>query len=205
MRIAVCKSEIRNLKSITMKYLAPLLLLFASVFTGRAEQVLEGYAVLRGKDYAFQLKAPRNWVLDNDSGRDQGLNVVFYPKDSSWASSTAICYARVRTLDDNVKTIEDQVKDTLRVFREDGSIGVQVKYVRTLTTRDASKAKIYYFSEDKYGNYEATAYYQTKDSIHFVTLSCPSRQSFEYSLAAFDALVTSYEDLTKPSTTDPNP
>jgi hypothetical protein len=188
-----------------MKYLAPLLLLFASVFTGRAEQVLEGYAVLRGKDYAFQLKAPRNWVLDNDSGRDQGLNVVFYPKDSSWASSTAICYARVRTLDDNVKTIEDQVKDTLRVFREDGSIGVQAKYVRTLTTRDASKAKIYYFSEDKYGNYEATAYYQTKDSIHFVTLSCPSRQSFEYSLAAFDALVTSYEDLTKPSTTDPNP
>jgi hypothetical protein len=36
-------------------------------------------------------------------------------------------------------------------------------------------------------------------------LSCPSRQSFEYSLAAFDALVTSYEDLTKPLTNDTNP
>lgn len=187
-----------------MKYLAPLLLLFANIFTSQAEQVLEGYAVLRGKDYAFQLKAPRDWVLDNESGRDQGLNVVFYPKNSSWASSSAICYARVRTLDDTVKTIEDQVKDTLKVFREGGSIGVQAKYVKTLTTRDASKAKIYYFSEDRFGNYEATAYYQAKDSIHFVTLSCPSRQSFEYSLAAFDALVTSYEDLTKPSTTEPS-
>jgi hypothetical protein len=187
-----------------MKYLLPLLLLFANVGTGRAEQVLEGYAVLRGKDYAFQLKAPRNWVLDNDSGRDQGLNVVFYPKDSSWASSSAICYARVRTLDDAVKTIEDQVKDTLKTFRESGSIGIQAKYVKTLTTRDASKAKIYYFSGDKFGNYQATAYYQTKDSIHFVTLSCPSRESFEYSLAAFDALVTSYEDLVKASATDSN-
>jgi hypothetical protein len=187
-----------------MKYFAPLLFLLTSVFPIRAEQVLEGYAVLKGKDYAFQLKAPRNWVLDNDSGRDQGLNLVFYPKNSSWASSSAICYARARTLDDTIKTIEDQVKDTLKVFREEGSINVQAKYVRTLTTRDASKAKIYYFSEDKYGNYEATAYYQAKGSVHFVTLSCPSRQSFEYSLPAFDALVTSYEDLTKPPTTDSN-
>jgi hypothetical protein len=187
-----------------LKYLALLLLFFAKMFTGRAEQVLEGYAVLRGKDYVFQLKAPRDWVLDNESGRDQGLNVVFYPKNSTWASSSAICYARVRTLDDTVKTIEDQVKDTLKVFREAGSIDVQAKYVQTLTTRDASKAKIYYFSQDKFGNYEATAYYQGKNSIHFVTLTCPSRQSFEYSLAAFDALVTSYEDLTKPSTSEPS-
>jgi hypothetical protein len=184
-----------------MKRFVPWLILLANILTSRAEQVVEGYAILRGKDYAFQLKAPRNWVLDNEAGHDQGLNVVFYPKNSTWASSSAICYARVRTIDEKVKTIEDQVKDTLKVFREDGSIGVQAKFVKTLTTRDASKAKIYYFTEDKYGNYEATAYYQSKDSIHFVTLSCPSRQSFEYSLPAFDALVTSYEDLTKPSAT----
>jgi hypothetical protein len=188
-----------------LKCFSLLVLFLANSQTGRAEQVVEGYAVLRGKDYAFQLKAPRNWILDNESGHDQGLNVVFYPKNSTWASSSAICYARVRTLDDNVKTIEDQVRDTLKVFRENGSISVQAKYIRTLTTRDASKAKIYYFSQDKMGNYEATAYYQSKDSIHFVTLSCPSRQTFEYSLAAFDALVTSYEDLTKPSTTDASP
>src|SRR5438132_6197411 len=205
----VAKSKVDNsqftIRRSALSYFLPLLLLPTNVPTSRAEQVVEGYAVLRGKDYAFQLKAPRNWVLDNESGHDQGLNVVFYPKNSSWASSSAICYARIRTLDDTVKSIDDQVKDTLKVFRENGSIGVQAKYVKTLTTRDASKAKIYYFSEDKYGNYEATAYYQSKDSIQFVTLSCPSRQSFEYSLAAFDALVTSYEDLTKPSTTDTNP
>ena len=188
-----------------MKYFVPLLVLLANILTSQAEQVEEGYTVLRGKDYAFQLKAPRNWVLDSEAGRDQGLNVVFYPKNSSWASSSAICYARVRTIDETVKTIEDQVKDTLKVFRENGSIGVQAKFVKTLTTRDASKAKIYYFTEDKYGNYEATAYYQSKDSIHFVTLSCPSRQSFEYSLAAFDALVTSYEDLTKPANAETSP
>ena len=58
---------------------------------------------------------------------------------------------------------------------------------------------------DKFGNYQATAYYQTRDSIHFVTLSCPSRESFEFSLPAFDALVTSYEDLAKAATTESKP
>jgi hypothetical protein len=180
-----------------IKRLAPFLFLLATSSAGLAEQILEGYAVLRGKDYAFQLKAPRNWVLDNEAGRDQGLTIVFYPKNSSWASSSAVCYARARTLDATVKTIEDQVKDTLKTFRDDGSIGVEAKYIKTLTTRDASKAKIYYFTGDKFGNHQAVAYYQAKDSIHFVTLSCPGRESFESSLPAFDALVTSYEDLAK--------
>jgi hypothetical protein len=179
------------------KYLALFFFLFATVLAGRAEEILEGYAVLRGKDYAFQLKAPRNWVLDNESGRDQGLNIVFYPKDSSWGSSSAVCYARARTLDANVKTIEDQVRDTLKTFREDGSINVEAKYIKTLTTRDASKAKVYYFIGDRFGNHQAVAYYQARDSIHFVTLSCPSRESFESSLPAFDSLVTSYQDLAK--------
>jgi hypothetical protein len=187
-----------------IKYLALLLFFLVTIWTARAEQILEGYAVVRGKDYAFQLKAPRNWVLDNEAGRDQGLNVVFYPKDSSWASSSAICYARARTLDATVKTIEDQVKDTLKTLRDDGSIGVEAKYIKTLTTRDASKAKIYYFTGDRFGNHQAVAYYQATVSIHFVTLSCPSRESFESSLPAFDALVTSYEDLAKSGSNAPS-
>src|SRR6266446_4100124 len=102
----IAEPEIRNsqfaIRNSALKHFCPLLLLLTNILTSRAEQVEEGYAVLSGKDFAFQLKAPRNWVLDNESGRDQGLNVVFYPKNSSWASSPAICYARVRTLDDTV-------------------------------------------------------------------------------------------------------
>src|SRR5258708_19822544 len=106
----------------SLKYFSPLLLLLVNTLTSRAEQVVEGYAVLRGKDYAFRLKAPRNWVLDNESGHDQGLNVVFYPKNSSWASSSAICYARIRTLDDTVKSIKHQVKHTFKSFLNTATI-----------------------------------------------------------------------------------
>lgn len=169
----------------------------------RGERILEGYTVVNGKGYAFELKAPHAWVLDNEAAREQGLNVVFYPKDASWDNGKAVCYVRVRTLDSSVHNVEEQVRDTLRNLRENGSPNASARYVKTLTTQDASKAKIFYFSGDRFGNLEATAYVQSKTTIHFITLSAKDENTFRYSLAAFESLVTSYEDLTKPRTTEP--
>jgi hypothetical protein len=168
------------------------------LLSARADQILEGFTVLKGDGYAFELKAPLGWVLDDKVGNDQGLNVVFYPEHSSWDKSDVVCFARVRSLDSHITNIEDQVKDTVKSFREKGNPKVEAKYMKTLTTQDASKAKIYYYTGDQFGNNEATAYIQAKSSIHFITLSARSAKAFRDALPAFDALVTSYEDLTKP-------
>jgi hypothetical protein len=172
-------------------------LLIISVRGVSAEQILEGYSVVRGKDYAFEIKAPRSWVLDNDAAKDQGINLVFYPTGTTWETSKAVIYVRVRTNGASVRDIADQVNDTLRNLRENGSANVAVKHVNTLTTQDASKAEIYLFSGDKFGNLETTAYIQARGSIHFITLSARDQDSFRQATPAFDAVVTSYEDLTK--------
>jgi hypothetical protein len=168
------------------------------LLSARADQILEGFTVLKGDGYAFELKAPLGWVLDDKVGNDQGLNVVFYPEHSSWEKSDAVCFARVRSLDSHITNIEDQVKDTVKSLRENGNPKIEAKYIKTLTTLDASKAKIYYYTGDQFGNNEATAYIQAKSSVHFITLSARSAKAFHDALPAFDALVTSYEDLTKP-------
>jgi hypothetical protein len=179
------------------RFLVPCL--FAcSIVSARADQILEGFTVLKGDGYAFELKAPLGWVLDDKVGNDQGLNVVFYPEHASWDKSDAVCFARVRSLDNHVTNIEEQVKETVKAFHDNGNPKAEAKFMKTLTTRDASKAKIYYYSGDQFGNNEATAYIQTKGSIHFITLSARSSKAFRDALPAFDALVTSYEDLTKP-------
>jgi len=164
----------------------------------RADELVEGYTVLKGDGYAFELKAPLGWVLDDKVGNSQGLNVVFYPENAGWDKSDVVCFARVRSLDNQVTGIEDQVKDTVKTLRENGSPKVEAKFIKTLTTQDASKAKIYYYSGDHFGNSEATAYIQAKSSVHYITLSARSPKAFHDALPAFDALVTSYEDLTKP-------
>ena len=160
--------------------------------------MLEGFTVLKGDGYAFELKAPLGWVLDDKVGNDQGLNVVFYPEHASWDKSDAVCFARVRSLDNHVSNVEEQVKDTVKALRDNGNPKAEAKFMKVLTTQDASKAKIYYFTGDQFGNNEATAYIQAKGSIHFITLSARSSKAFREALAAFDALVTSYEVLTRP-------
>jgi hypothetical protein len=179
------------------RFLVPCLIA-CCVFSARADQILEGFTVLKGDGYAFELKAPLGWVLDDKIGNGQGLNVVFYPEHSSWDKSEAVCFARVRSFDNHVTNVDDQVKDTVKALRENGNPKVEAKFIKTLTTQDASKAKIYYYTGDQFGNNEATAYIQAKGSIHFITLSARGSKAFHDALPAFDALVTSYEDLTKP-------
>jgi hypothetical protein len=175
-----------------------LCLITCCLSNAHADQILEGFTVLKGDGYAFELKAPLGWILDDKVGNDQGLNVVFYPEHSTWDKSDAVCFARVRSLDSHITNIEDQVKDTVKTLRENGNPKVEAKYIKTLTTQDASKAKIYYYTGDQFGNTEATAYIQARASVHFITLSARNSKAFHDALPAFDALVTSYEDLTKP-------
>jgi len=173
-------------------------LVVLSVTNLLAGQILEGYSEVQGNGYAFEIKAPRSWVLDNDAAKAQGLNLVLYPTGNNWQESSAVIYVRVRSIGSTIQNIPDQVNDTLRNLRESGSPNVKAKYVRTLTTQDASKAEIYYYTGDQFGNFEATAYIQAKGSIHFFTLSARDEEAFKQAISAFDSVVASYEDLTKP-------
>jgi hypothetical protein len=162
-----------------------------------ASQILEGYSAVHGKGYAFEVKAPRSWVLDDEVAKSQGINLVLYPTGTNWDTSKAVIYVRVRTIGSNVRNIPDQVADTIRNLRASGSPNATAKHVRTLTTQDASKAEIYYYTGDQFGNFEAAAYIQATRSIHFITLSARDPDSFKQAIPAFDAVVASYEDLTK--------
>ena len=48
----------------------------------------DGYVF--GKDYCFYFNAPQGRTLDNVSGKAQGLAMVFYPGQGSWANATTI-------------------------------------------------------------------------------------------------------------------
>src|SRR5260370_22304345 len=74
------------------------LLLFWSAASAQDES-----GIIYGKGYSFTLTAPKGWVLDTTSGRQQGLQAVFYPKDSSWKTGTAGMYANVDQKADSTK------------------------------------------------------------------------------------------------------
>jgi hypothetical protein len=51
--------------------------------------------IVCGPMAAFNIAAPEGWVLDNESGKEQGLPCVLYPKGESWADARTIMYAKI--------------------------------------------------------------------------------------------------------------
>ena len=51
--------------------------------------------IVYGPKAAFNISAPKGWVLDNKSGVEQGQPCVLYPKGSSWSDAKTIMYAKI--------------------------------------------------------------------------------------------------------------
>src|SRR5205809_1871559 len=55
--------------------------------------------IVYGPKAAFNIAAPEGWVLDNESGVEQGLPCVLYPKGESWADARTVIYAKIAGTD----------------------------------------------------------------------------------------------------------
>lgn len=152
----------------------------------------EGVGIIHGKNHAFSFKAPKGWVLDNESGVGQGVHAVFYEKGGSWEKSKVVAYARAADRDGDIKTAADQVAKTIADFRKNGSAKYDGKKMKTVKTKSGKEGVIYHFSGDKWGNFEAVAYFEEEKTINFVVLNSRDEKLFTAALPAFEELVKSY-------------
>src|SRR5215469_5216174 len=51
--------------------------------------------IVYGPKASFNISAPEGWVLDNESGVEQRLPCVLYPKGESWADARTVMYAEI--------------------------------------------------------------------------------------------------------------
>src|SRR2546425_4812389 len=69
----------------------------AMLFLSTAVPAQEHYpgGIVYGPKAAFNISAPKGWVLDNESGVSQGQPCVLYPKGSSWRDAKTVMYAKI--------------------------------------------------------------------------------------------------------------
>ena len=77
-------------------------------------------------------------------------------------------------------------------LRAQGNPDYSAKFFKTIKIQDGREGAIYRCSGSKTGDIEATAYFNEKRTIDFVTLSCRSEKVFDTALPAFEQLVASY-------------
>ena len=162
------------------------------VSTTFASIIEEGLGVVYGADHAFSLTAPKGWMLDNESGVQQGIHAVFYPKGSTWKDSAIVAYARSRPRTDKIATADDAAKFVLEDFRANGSPKYEAKRIKAIKTDAGQEVVIYHFTGDQWDNSEAVAYYVENKTINFVVFTSRNPKLFAESLASFDALAKTY-------------
>lgn len=172
-----------------MKTIAFILALLIHVTS--AAIIEEGVGIVYGSNHAFSFKAPKGWMLDNESGVSQGIHAVFYEKGGSWQKSKAVAYARAADRG-TVKTAADQVAKTIADFRKNGNDKYDGKKVKTVKTESGKDGEIYHFSGDKWGNFEAVAYFVEEKTINFVVFNSRDEKLFNDALPAFEELAKSY-------------
>jgi hypothetical protein len=148
--------------------------------------------IIYGNNHAFGLTAPKGWVLDNQSGVKQGLYAVFYKKGESWEKATTVMYANTASLEDRAhRTLEELIKYDLNSFKKEYP-DIQITDEKDIAINSNLIAKVKYLSGKSYGNFEAMAYIDAGKTGVMLILSSRSKDGFQNSLSAFEALVKSY-------------
>ena len=148
--------------------------------------------IIYGSNHAFSLTAPKGWILDNTSGKSQGIHAVFYRNGESWNKAETVMYANTASLENNThKTLEQLIKYDLDGFKREYK-DIEITDGSDIQINENVIAKIKYLSGKSYGNYEAIAYIDAGKTGVMIIMSSRSEMGFKSSLTAFEDLVKSY-------------
>ena len=162
--------------------------------------VQDGRGILFGDDHVFALSAAPGWEADGLSGVSQGLNLVFYPKGKTWADSDAILYGQITPTSQQM-SIQALVEQTVKDFHEQDSTDYKSEAQPPLGLPGGRKAEVYFFSGDRWGNYEAAAYFLEADTINFLIFNARSKTLFDQYLEDFRQTARSYANYYTPPAT----
>lgn len=165
-------------------------------------QIFPQTGMLFGKDHAFYMTAPNGWVLDNKSGVNQGIHKVFIPQGFTLQNSPVFAYGRSAALDGSIRTIEDLVKSIVHQFKDDGSINITARKEKTIPLPGGKAAEVYFYSGDRWGNYEAVGYVLERKTINFLVFSSRGEKAFVDNIGKFYEILNSYENAYREDTED---
>jgi hypothetical protein len=156
----------------------------------------ENSGIIYSGKTSFILSAPKNWVMDGTSGRNQGVAAVFYQQGSTWQNSITAMYVNVYEKNSKLDTVEKIIENDIKDFR-DNSDKLKVEDLEPLSTsKKNQKTIIKYFTGDQYGNHEVIAYIDEEKAVTMIVLTAKNKKDFDSSFPSFKELVSSYFFLT---------
>lgn len=178
-----------------MKRPMPCILAFLAV--GALSSSVPGQEAFRGgivygPKAAFSISAPEGWVLDNESGKEQGLPCVLYPKGSSWSDAKTVMYAKIASteFEDVNAFVAMAIKDMEKKH------GKPKEKIASGKTQDGHDYFINEYPATKnYSQWERVAYVQLPKAVAYIVLSSRDHASYQKDFSALEQALKSFTYL----------
>jgi hypothetical protein len=145
--------------------------------------------IVYGPKAAFNIAAPEGWVLDNESGAEQGLPCVLYPKGSSWADAKTIMYAKIAgpQFEDVNAFVAMAIKEMQKTH------GKPKEKIASGKTHDGHDYFINEYPATKtYSQWERVAYVQLPKAVAYIVLSSRDEPSYRKDSGALQELLKTF-------------
>src|SRR6266545_3687688 len=148
--------------------------------------------IVYGPKAAFKIDAPDGWVLDNESGKNQGLPCVLYPKGSSWADAKTIIYAKIASTE--FEDVNEFVAWAIKGMK--AKRGTPKQKIASGKTEDGRDYFINEYPATKtYSQWERVGYVQLPHAVAYIVLSSRDHVSYQKDSGALQQVFKTFTYL----------
>jgi hypothetical protein len=142
-----------------------------------------------GPKAAFTIRAPGGWVLDNESGANQGLPCVLYPKGESWSDARTVMYAKIA----GTKFEDVNAFVALAIKEMEKTHGKPKEKIASGKTADGREYFINEYPATKnYSQWERVAYVQLPKAVAYIVFSARDEASYRKNFPALNEVLKSF-------------
>ncbi len=146
-----------------------------SICTLLGEETSPG-GIVYGPKAGFNITAPEGWVVDNESGKEQGMPCVLYPKGSSWSDAKTVMYANMAGAEfEGVNAFVEMAIKEMKAKH-----GTPKEKIASGKTKDGHDYFINEYPATKnYSQWERVGYVQLPQGVAFIVLTSRDKASYQ--------------------------
>jgi len=145
--------------------------------------------IVYGPKAAFNMSSPQGWVLDNESGANQGMPCVLYPKGSSWSDAKTVMYAKIASTQfEDVKAVVAMAIKEMKAKH-----GTPKEKIASGKTKDGHNYFINEYPATKsYSQWERFAYVQLPKAVAYIVLSSQDEANYRKDSGALQQVLKTF-------------
>jgi len=145
--------------------------------------------IVYGPKAAFNISAPDGWILDNESGANQGMPCVLYRKGSSWSDAKTVMYAKIAST--QYGDVDKFVAIAIKEMKD--RHGLPKEKIESGKTRDGRSYFINEYPATKnYSQWERVAYVQLPKAVAYIVLSSQDEANYRKDSGALQQVLKTF-------------